>query len=40
MSSVRPRSEQFKEEGAGTVSKAAKMPRKVRIEKSLLDLAI
>ena len=40
VSSARPRSEPFKKEGAGTVSKAAKMPRKVRIEKSMLDLAI
>ena len=39
-SSARPRSEPFKKEGAGTVSKAAKMPRKVRTEKSMLDLAI
>lgn len=35
-----PRSASFKEKGARTVSKAAKMLRKVRIEKSPLDLAI
>lgn len=33
-------SEPSKEKGAGTASKAVKMLRKVRIEKSLLDLAI
>ena len=35
----KPRSEFFKK-GAGAVSKATKMLRKVRIEKSLSDLAI
>lgn len=40
MLSGKQRSEFFKEKGAGTGSKAAKMLRKVRIEKSLLDSAI